>query len=221
MTKLSEKAPNYIPVAHITETALDYQWDSESPFSLINQGSIKIIRKLEKLSNRGLVAYSIGCGEWVIYRISKVLDDLLPYYYMEAFWSYVMGHQELFEYPPELDHENWMSYERSPVDCAISSIMNVIYLSEYYDPPVSEAARIAELAKHVLSDRTLFIEWEGKVIDRLLKNSPRIEDDPEGEPIPRQLMDISFEYDKYSKERLIEINFKGRDFSSNPFFTGK
>lgn len=218
MTKLSKKAPNYLPIAKITEMPFDYEWDSEFPFSLIDQGSFETIRKLEKLSNRGLIAYSTGCGEWTVYRMSKVVDDLLPYYYIEAFWAYVMGKQDLFKYPPELDHEEWGGYEKGPIDCAISSIMNVIYLYEFYDPPVSDAARIAELAKHVLGDETLFLEWERKVLDRLVKNCPRIEDEPEGEPIYRQLMDVSSEYNEHSRDQLIEMNFEGKDFSDNPFF---
>jgi hypothetical protein len=131
-----------------------------------------------------------------------------------------MGRQELFQYPPELDHEEWAGYERGPIDVTIASIMNVIYQCEFSQPPLNDAARIAELAKHVLADRTLFLEWERQVVERLLRVSPRRSDDPEGEPIPRQLMDISSPYDERARETLIDVNFTGRDFSDNPFFTG-
>jgi hypothetical protein len=217
MNGLYREHPPYIPVEEITATPPNYDWDSDSPFSLIAPADIDTVRKLKSLSNRGLLVYSIGCAEWVLYRMSKVLDDLLPYFYLEAFWGYVMGHQDLFEYPPELEHDQWLSEERSPIDCAISSIMNVIYLSMYYNPPCNDAARIAQLARHVLASERSFSAWERGVLERLNRFCGRVTHDPEGKPVARQLLDLSLEYDSAASERLIQMDVTGRDFSGNPF----
>ena len=218
---LYQTPPPYIPIEEITARPIKYVWDSEMPFGLISEGEADVTAKLVRVSSRGIIAYSIGCTEWVVYRMSKVLDNLTPYYYLEAFWAYVMGHQDLFDYPPELDHIQWASQEEGPIDCAISSIMNVIYLSEHYSPPAGDAARIAMVARHVLSDDSLFSDWEKKVLDRLVSYCPRMEGLGEGDPIPRQLLDSSSRYDDTIRDRLIGVDLENRDFSDNPFFAGR
>ncbi len=217
MSALFQKCPHYIPIARIAIEPVDYQWDLDSPFSLVDFARPQTVQKLEEVSERALVAYSLANCEWVMYRLSRRVDDLIPYYYTEAFWAYVMGRESLFEYPPELDHSEWSTYERNPIDCAISTVMNVVYMSQYYESPVNDAARTEQLVKHVLKEPNPYIEWESIVLDRLTTFFPRNGGKREGDPIPRQIMDPTVAYRHADRKKLIDANYYQADFGRNPF----
>jgi hypothetical protein len=212
--------PPYIPVAEIVSDSDDYEWNHESPFGLVAPADEIVANRLVEVSNRALVAYSVACAEWVVYRLLNYLPDETPFHYLENFWAFVMGRDEHFRFPPELAHEDWLTAQLGPVDCAISSVMNVIYLSQYYGPPGKDAARIAELAKHVLGPigSPHFSAWHQSTIHTLTIGCPRSPAEPDGPPLPRALVDPMRVPKSRDWPQWIEREFHGADFSGNPTF---
>jgi len=211
--------PYYLPAIEGADF-VNYGWDSESPFSVIPLPDFLTLSKLDLLSSRAITAYSVGCAEWIIFFLRNFIKNPDPVFYLEGFWAYVMGREDMFEYPPELDHDLWEGPELGPVDCAISSIMNVIYLSQFGDPPSGDAARIGEIARYILPEEmaSVFSSWEQGLIERLIRSGKYADDDRVGRPIPRAILDVSWDSVSESWENAINLEFEGCDFSANPFF---
>lgn len=205
----------------LKQAVREYQWDVESPFSLVAMGDAVLESRLRKLSSRALTAFSIGCVEWIVYGLpAQEGKDVLALYYLEGFWAYAMGREDHFAFPPELDHEEWATSTLSPIDCAISSVMNVIYLSQHYDPPAGDAARIPELVKHIYGTDVVnkFEEWKSVSVERLLRFGLRTDTDHIGGPIPRALLNPAIDLPENQFALAIASEFEAASFEANPFY---
>ena len=221
MKGLYKLVPSYLSTIKIDSKKLTYEWDIDFPLSLVSKAKEEKLKILDKISNFGIIAYTVACCEWQLYALSFESINDLPFFYLEAFWSYVMGKNDDFEYPEELNHDEWRTHEKSPIDTSICSIMNVIYLSQISNSILSEeAAIVSKITEHIISDKVEFLEWESKILKRLLKNHKRNEDSPNGLHIPRQIMDLNEAYDYSNYNTLINQNYKEVSFKNNPFYIG-
>jgi hypothetical protein len=208
------EAPLYIPIEEINIVKPEHKWNDWDPFEMINWPDENFKKNLAKVSNNGITCFALGCAEWVVYRLGKYLKENLAFHYLEAFWLYIMGIDAAL--PPETDNENWQGVILGPINLALMTVLNTIYLAEQ-GPPVQNGALAAEIAKHVLNDTEKFDKWRDDVIHRLIKYSSRIEEYPEGRPLPCEILNPKYEYDEDKRMNLIKKSVYSIDFKINPF----
>lgn len=213
---MSFPTPSYIPVSEISQYAVTHVWDDWDPYDPIDDADQLVKNSIAKVSNFGAAVFSLGCAEWVLYRLSqKIGVDKTPYQYIEAFWSCFAGIPQAL--PPPTENENWIGPIRGPINLALMTTLNVIYLSE--DAPAEEAAAFApQIVRHVLPDEyiELFNAWERDVLERLQLHYPRNKNDPDGPPVPREILDPRV---KFSTELRLNLctNLLSQVDLQNPF----
>ncbi len=205
--------PPYVPIQEIETLPLSHSWDDWDPYVVLPPADEFTVSQLDGVHNMGITAFAIGCAEWVVYRFGKHCNDSTPYNYIEAYWAYVMGHEDVDI--PVTEHDEWTGVVRGPISLALMTVMNTVFLSE--DGPPSEECGIAEqTVLHVLPQKTLFLEWRDAVLERLGFLCARDEANPDGSPVPREILDPSVALTPESLGELTEHFLAELDYDANP-----
>src|SRR2546426_823255 len=80
-------APHYIRATRIQDKVLRYRWDDwdlNADEEKLDKG---IALHLSRLSQRASLAFTIATTEWMVYRYGLLLDEQLPWQYLEAAWA--------------------------------------------------------------------------------------------------------------------------------------
>jgi hypothetical protein len=183
---VSLPAPSYIPVDQLTAQPVAYVWNGEDPYEAIEWPDKAVKQLLSTLSNFAIIGFSLGCAEWVVYRLKDKVRDPIPFCYIDALWLLLMG--QIKYGLPETDARDWQGSARGAVNLALMTTLNTLAQSEF-GPPVQNGALSASIALHVLPDGKAFLEWQELALDRLHKAYPRSDDDPDGPPVSRLVLD--------------------------------
>ncbi|HDH04683.1 MAG TPA: hypothetical protein ENH01_03075 [Nitrospirae bacterium] len=206
--------PKYIPIHIISQKNVQHEWSDWDPYEKIhlpNEGTMTV---LSKVSNRGVTAFAIGCAEWVVYRFRKLSSDKTPYDFLESCWVLVMGNE--YVQPEGMEESEWKGPIRGAIDLALLTIVNTWNVSEYGSAE-QEGGFAAQIALLVLQDKSLFLDWQEKVLQRLIKYYPRDEEAPDGPPVPREVLYPSVDLETVQSDQLIKAFLSKVDYKSNPF----
>jgi len=208
--------PQYIPIEKISMLRVEHDWDDWDPYELLAEPDENTKNKLEMVSSRGITAFSLGCAEWTIYRLSNHFNDPVPHNYIEAFWVFLMGVDDAL--PPETENDDWEGNIRGPINMALMTTLNTIYLAGD-GPPIQNGALSAQITYHVLGENSEFIEWQKEVLERFVKYCLRDEDNPHGDFVPREILDPSIALDELEskKSQFIQDFLNKVDYPDNPF----
>jgi hypothetical protein len=193
---------------------LKHRWDDYDPYSLFSEPPVDIVLLLSKISNRGKFAFAIGCAEWVVYRFKDFSDDPRPLQFIEACWAVEMSSK--FESPDESEDEEWEGPIRGPIDLALMTILNTFYASEDGNAE-EDAAFAAMIPPHVLPDPEVFLVWRDQVLSNLAATYPYSTQDPLGDPIPRESLDITITLDEVQRIALVKTYLLTLPKKGNPF----
>jgi hypothetical protein len=208
--------PSYVPVESIARPQIRHKWDDFDPYEPLAWPDENTKTRLATVSNHGITAFAIGCAEWVVYRLSPPSSDQTPFDYLEAFWVYVMGHPRAL--PPETEHEQWTGPIRGPMNLALMTVLNTVYLSED-GPAIQNGALAAQIALHVLEDHSAFLSWQGLVLSRLGEHAARDEENPDGPPLPREILDPSVSMTDFKTGDAIDAFVRRAVEGGNPFLS--
>lgn len=210
------KIPSYIPISLIRNAPREYSWDDWDPYEIIGEPEDEAEIHLEPLSDRALIAFSIACAEWVIYRFNELEEDATPYMYIDSFWAFEISDRIMA--PPETNPKEWQGAVRMAADIALMNILNAITQSVDEDEaPVYDAAFAERLALHVLHDTKPFLKWKKAILPRLKLFFPKTERNRYGQPVPRQAFDPSIELTASMIPDLAEQFLENIDVNSNDF----
>lgn len=206
--------PKYIPVDMIAQADVHHEWSDLDPEELVGEPDEDTLALLSKVSNRGVTAFAIGCAEWVVYRLSNYFSDRTAYDFLESCWVLVMGNEDV--QLEELEESEWKGPIRGAIDLVLLAITDAWNVSEDGSAE-PEGAFAAKIALHILENPSQFMEWQEKVLQRLVKYCPWEERNPDGPPVPREILDPSIDLDFVQSDQLIEDFLSKVDFKSNPF----
>ncbi len=204
--------PEYIPVSQISSQFPEYEWDEWDPYAPLGEHDEQTMDVLAKVTDRGIIAYSIGCAEWVVYRLSPYFDDERPYRFLEACWAFEM--EKGYEAPKPFNEHEWQGKIRGAVELSLVTILNSYYLTEEEGAEV-EAALAELIVLHVMADTTPFLNWRSKILPRLASIYPRNSSDVWGEPIPRQFLDPSKDMGRDERLRMVREFLDGLSSKEN------
>jgi hypothetical protein len=205
--------PTYIPIAEISRRPLVHTWSDWDPFEVLQWPDEEVKRQLALVSNRGITAFALGCAEWTLYRLCNHVTDDQPFLYVDAFWYFLMGGQDLA--PPETDSDNWQGAVRGPINLSLMTVLNTIYLAEDA-PPVQNGALAARIALHVLIDTAKFLDWQQRTLVRLTKCFPR-STAAESTAVVPQVLDPDYGLESVDYAALVIACLDNLQRTSNPY----
>ncbi|QRK06748.1 hypothetical protein JQX13_42880 [Archangium violaceum] len=202
--------------AGIQDRTLRFRWDDQQYEKVYTPLDRAARARLEKLSQRAILALAISCAEWIFHRFKLVSEAPLLDDYAEAAWAVVVD-ARYANYYLEPGGEEWQGPDRKPLAVAVMLLVDTIVRVENDDHPDIGALSLASLAAHVLTDPTPFHEWHERIVARLERLYPLNPQDTRGEPVPREALDPDFDFRLEMAPALIGAFLKKLDYKANPF----
>lgn len=210
--------PHYIRSANIASALVRYRWDDWNVEQAEEPIDETLIAALELLSLRANAAFTIGTAEWIVHRLSPLVEDLLPSHYLASAWAQIIDFRYRSVAWEELAAETeWSGPVRGPVRVAMTRVTFALDQTWEIESPELRAAWIVNLARYVLIDPAPYLEWCERVMSRFQRIYKRNPDDILGEVIPREALDPNFDFDENQTEVLVNQFLAGLDYRSNPF----
>jgi hypothetical protein len=211
--------PRFVAKSAMTGIPLKHKWNDSDP-ELAYPENRNLERQLQPISYRGVLAFSLGCAEWIAWRMRPFFQDQMLLLYIEGLWAGMVDWNYLHPLRvtgKEFDWRDWEGPERGPVLGAMLRLEKIAELTQrkYFSSP--EASSLAQLALLVVPVQKPVKDWSREVISRLKVKYPYSKTDELGPPVPRQLLDIDTDWSNEDTNILISKFLAGLDFEKNPF----
>lgn len=208
--------PGYIARANIRDPSVRYLWDDWNVEECVGPVDDEICDRLSGLSLRAAFAVLVGAAEWIVYRFEVLCDDALPFDAIDAAWAQVID--RLYAWPRNpFGRDEWSGPVRGPIQLTVGLMQDYANLLGELAEIAFGAAKVLKLADHVVPDKKAFSGWHDTVIERLEKLFPRINDDPLGDPVPREALNPDYNFDPAQTEFLLNRYLAQLDFEGNAF----
>jgi hypothetical protein len=207
--------PNYISTTGIVDDHIKHDW-GESEEEAFLDADPRLESRIGAIAYRGVVALSLGSAEWIVWRLSKHIEDPVPLQVIEAMWAAIID----WRYLKWLDIPDWEELPEpvgGPLDMAFNLLFQIVDLVSRKQFASPEAACISELTLHVLNDPEPFKEWRRFTIRRLTQMHRRTDDDVLGDPISREVLDPDFDYKPEIGDKLLSNFLRNLDHTQNPY----
>jgi hypothetical protein len=211
-------ARDYIERSKIRDTTIRYRWDDWDVEQAEQPVSKKLAKQLKKLSERANIAFAVATTEWIVYRLEWVLDDPMPFDYLEAAWAQIVDFRYSFVWWDPLHDHEWTGPVKGPIREAIAWVMEIIrVVEEDREHPARMCASLSRLAEYVMTDAAPYRAWRDRVIKRLEQYYPLDRSEPLGDVVPREALDPDFAFRPNQTEALVNqflsrLNPKDHEF---------
>lgn len=210
--------PRYIDAADVQDVTIRYLWDDWNVEQAEEPIDEEFHKRLTGISQRAIIAFTIGTAEWIVYRFSALCDDSLPSQYVEAAWAQIV--HWLYEgssWEDQAVTADWIGPVKGPLGIAMTRVMYAIQSARDDEDPELRAAWIANLAPYVMSNPAPYQEWRELVMKRFTVLYPRNPDETLGEVVPRAALDPNSGFQPEQTEDLINDSLATLDYKTNPF----
>ena len=204
----------------VQNNVLHYEWDNWD----LEKAYLPLDKEFEKkmmgIGKRAVIAFTIGCLEWIVFRLDGLFTEEDPKQYLEASWAAIVDGRYLW--PLELDYDYWSTPILGPL--ALGTAIAIEATVKTYEEevesrmePATEAAEIEKLVRHVLNQTDAFESWKEAVVQRLEHLYPRNPDDVLGPLVPPDVVNVDQEFSKKGVEERIDTYLRSLDVKSNPY----
>lgn len=216
--------PQHIAVARIADPSIRYRWDEWHVQRAYQPVDPALWARLQGLTHRAIVGLTIASGEWVAYRFESLTDRPEPLEVLEAGWA--ANVDRAYSYPFQTEDDEWRGPILGPLNIMMAIVVDALYQRNPRTDPAESACWMSRLAQHVLPDATQFRQWQGLCVARLHRfcrapeeaQAALFDDDAfEGDWVPRELFDPSFEYSPPLARELISRFLAPLENDDNPF----
>lgn len=216
--KIHLSVPSHIRATMIIDEPIRHDW-SESVEESITCPDPRLDQRIRVIAYRAVVGLSLGSLEWVVWRLSKHINDPVAFQVIQATWAGIIDwrYLEWLNLPPQ-DWEEELPWPiGGPLAMAFSLLGEIVSQISHGQPDTGEAASILELPLYVLNDPEPYKEWRRFAIRRLTEVHPIKHADLFGVPVPREALDPSCDYKSELAGQLLSAYLQGLDHTKNPY----
>jgi hypothetical protein len=189
---MTRTTPNYIEHAQVQDTRLSFKWDDWNVEKAYEPTDEVLQERLDRLSHRAVLSFTIAACEWIAHRFAPLLDNPMPFHYLEAAWAAVVNWRYCKYYEPP--DEEWFGPVRGPASLAVIFVVDAIVRVEEEDIPAIQAVCASGLAEHVLPSTESFRKWQDFVLERLERFHPFSDQDPLGDVVPNEALNPNCDF---------------------------
>jgi hypothetical protein len=211
--------PSFIPYEELQKIPLEHEWDDSDAYEVIGPSLTEVHSLLWNVSDRCILAFALGCTEWVIARFPEHKYSTIARQYLDAFWLTAIDNNYI--HPVELDAVNWRGPTLGPIFYSFANLHDVLMGFDEGNAAV-DSAFAERIAMLVLPDATEFIKWRNTILRRMRTHYsvfPPEEHDGEiqAEIIPRDFLDPAIPYDRSNLQELVRKCRSELLIADNPF----
>jgi hypothetical protein len=211
--------PSCISKAEIASSPIRHNWNDADPDRMC-LGNRRIEKQLQPVCYRGVLAISLGCAEWIAWRLVKESSEQVLIQYIEAAWAGMVDWRYVrdpYGMGKKLDWKDWQGPVRGPLFGALLRLAKIVDLTRRKCFASPEASTIVQLAIHVIPKQKLFKEWFKSTSDRIRNIYPYSKSDETGPPVPRAALDPDIDYAPALANEDISKFLHQLDPRQNPF----
>jgi hypothetical protein len=215
----------YLKNTNVQDTVVRYLWDDWKTIDAIEEPDEHFVARLERLSQRAVLAFECGTAEWIVYRFGALDKDPAPWQFLDGAWAMTISPRYCgYGKGPgwqSFSEKGWDGPIRRPIKNALDGLETDIrqLASEYHTDPSFGAGVLTSLASYIMTDPLPFITWRDEVLRRLESLYLRQGSDPLGDPVPQQALNPSSEFEVGETEGLLNKFLSSLDFRTNPFLS--
>src|SRR5262245_7101342 len=163
-----------------------------------------LVEHLAMMSDRAAIALASAMSEWVVYRFAPLSDDPHPRQLLEAAWASGADWRYQAEtWESVTRNQPWQGPVRGPLGAAMAALDYQLELGRL-GGDVSVGARwISNIARHVVPVVGQFREWRDAAATRLIDLYPRSAEDPIGDAVPQEALDMTRDFRVEETEDLM------------------
>jgi hypothetical protein len=210
--------PPYIRTARIQDNVIRYRWDDwdlQADESQLEEG---FCTRLQHLSQRANLAFSIATAEWIVSRYGLLFDDPLPWQYLESAWAQsVDARYGALTIEGDTNSDEWTGPIRRPIWWGLLQVEFTISEAEEDGNPEVGVGRLITLAEHIMTDPAPYRMWRERIIERLGVLYPLDSEEHLGEVVPREALDPNLDFTLEQTEALLNQFLASLDYRTNPF----
>lgn len=209
--------PKYVKKAEVVGAPIGYKWDDATSDEIYTKPDQVLQNQIDKVSDRAIVALSVGFAEWVTWRFqpNNFQQDVLQF--IEATWAGIIDWRYLAKEPPKHVWDEWEGSVLGPLSAAFNLLWEVLQLTMNDEFASPESVSLSRLALYVLPRPDSFRMWRRSTLLRLIKTHPRCEDEQLGSPVPREALDPSLNYDPEGSRAYLRAFLESLDCAANPY----
>ena len=207
--------PGYIAAANVAEPAPRYEWDDWNLPQIFDGDDDGFKRRLERLSYRAILGFTIATGEWIVQRFARLSSDPVPELHLEAMWAGMIDSRYVrYWEPPD---SQWLGPIRGALRLAIVFSLEAMVDLDACGEVALSGDRAARVALRVLPDPRPFESWRDRIVARLEQLYPHEKRDPVGDVVPREALDPAVDFRPEQAEALVRRYLAGLDPARNQF----
>lgn len=207
--------PRHIQHSAVAGAPITYKWGGTDAY---NRDKPDLLFRFEDVSVRCVLALAAGISEWIVWRLDGLSSYRAPLLFIEAVWAGVIAPEYTLGWDWEREPPLKGPVER-PLFHTCELLLDVF---NHCDPDGAGSASqwsvyLTFLARHVMPGTKPFDTWLRAALERMAKLYPRQQDDPLGEPVSREALEVDRPFDKSQASALLDEFLKGLDPRRNPY----
>jgi hypothetical protein len=207
--------PSYIAPA-LPGEPLDFKWGrAEEDEMLLDQP--RLMHRLNAISYRGVLSFSVGVIEWIVWRLSQHFPNDSPLQTTQAAWAGTIDWRYLKSLDVPEWEEEWETRVGGPLAFAFQRLTDIFIEARRVRPVSQHAAPLSEVPIKLLTQPEPYKEWRRFAIQRLTEVYPMKDNDRLGPPVPREALDPSVGYRPEMAQEFLALFLSKCDPAANPF----
>jgi len=184
--------PEHIRNAGIADPTIRFAWDDWNVEQAEEPIDDEFLARLISISRRGNIAYTNATAEWLLARFEGLADIVAPNQYLESAWACVVDIRYCgLVWEDFTSSTDWTGPVRGPIGIAMTRVQYAIgALVEGGDPEL-RAAWLHNICRYVMPKPDPFLTWSEVVLTRMQALYPRSVEDPVGEVVPREALNLA------------------------------
>ena len=210
--------PVHLKVADLQSPVVRFHWDDGDTEQVEERPDEPFVDALRRMSDRAILALTVAMAEWIVFRFQPFADVSLPSHFLEAAWAAGADwryHSEAWD--AIVDAERWTGPIKGPVSAAMFAVDVASQGYRVGDDLTDSALSVSNIALHVLPQSERFRDWRDRSVARLTVLYPRNENDAIGPVVPREVFELTREYDSEYTEQFLNGLLRSLDYHANPF----
>ena len=210
--------PSYLTGANLQDPSIRYKWDDWNEEQADRPIDKKFQARLKGLSQRAIIAFTVGSAEWIVHRYATLTDVKMPALYLEMAWANIVDFNYCaMTWQDYEDADEWVGPIKRPVAIAMDRVDNAFQAVIGDKRPDIRAARITNLAVYVMTDPAPYVAWRERTMARLEALYPLDPNDRLGEVVPREALDPDYPFDVNQTEQLVNQFLASLNPKANAF----
>jgi hypothetical protein len=165
-------SPKYIKEEADRSAPVDFEWNDKFPALNFSKQVPALQKQVAAISARGVVALAAAKAEWIVGRLSKASDDVLPSQCIEAVWAAVCDWR-YFKVDQLPNKADWTGPSRGALLSTMKLLNDIVdYAAAHQGAYVNRTVELSNLYEYTTKDVKAFRAWRKKSIERLQKLFP-------------------------------------------------